>query len=48
MPVIRSLVTEEITRDVPNVSVDAVSDLDDREYYIRIGAEVHAKRYFGW
>ena len=32
---------EEITREIPNVSVDAVSDLDERGI-IRIGAEVHA------
>lgn len=40
MPVIRSLVLKKL-HDVPNVSVDAVSDLDDRGI-IRIGAEVHA------
>ena len=32
---------EEITRDIPNVSEDALKDLDDRGI-IRIGAEVHA------
>ncbi len=32
---------EEITRDIPNVSEDALKDLDDQGI-IRIGAEVHA------
>ncbi len=32
---------EEITREIPNVSEDALKDLDDRGI-IRIGAEVHA------
>ncbi len=32
---------EEITRDIPNVSDDALKDLDERGI-IRIGAEVHA------
>ena len=32
---------EEITRDIPNVSEDALKDLDERGI-IRIGAEVHA------
>ena len=32
---------EEITRDIPNVSEDALKDLDDNGI-IRIGAEVHA------
>jgi len=32
---------EEITRDIPNVGDDALSDLDDRGI-IRIGAEVHS------
>ena len=32
---------EEITRDIPNVSEEALKDLDDRGI-IRIGAEVHA------
>ena len=32
---------EEITRDIPNISDDALKDLDD-EGIVRIGAEVHA------
>jgi DNA-directed RNA polymerase subunit beta len=32
---------EEITRDIPNVSEDALKDLDDQGI-IRVGAEVHA------
>ncbi len=32
---------EEITRDIPNVSEEALKDLDDRGI-IRVGAEVHA------
>ena len=32
---------EEITRDIPNVSEDALKDLDERGI-IRVGAEVHA------
>ena len=37
---------EEITRDIPNVGEDALKDLDERGI-IRIGAEVHVRRYSG-
>ncbi len=39
MPVILELGQEEITRDIPNVSEEALKDLDERGI-IRIGAEV--------
>ena len=38
---------EEITRDIPNVGDDALKDLDE-DGIIRIGAEVHCRRYSGW
>ena len=37
---------EEITRDIPNVGEDALKDLDERGI-IRVGAEVHCRRYSG-
>ena len=44
---IQNLGPEEITRDIPNVSEDALKDLDERGI-IRIGAEVRSGDILSW
>ena len=38
---------EELTSDIPNISEEATSELDENGM-IRIGAEVKVRRYFNW